>query len=157
MCCFHFFHNFVELKLVILFSRLISFFPIFNWVMKNYEKLPIDLTTTPPPPPRLPVLQLDVPLLEREREGRGRRGWEYVGGGGWIRWGDGGTWGGWGYVRGYVVGWGVRWGEVSWGGGGIDVRSWSKRLFLGIFWKITTYWPPLDERVRLSFAESCKN
>ena len=26
-------------------------------------------------------------------------------------------------------------------------------LFLGIFWKIFTYWPPLDERVRSSFAE----
>ena len=26
-------------------------------------------------------------------------------------------------------------------------------LFLGTFWKITTYWSPLDERVRSSFAE----
>ena len=29
---FSFFHNFVKLKLVILFSRLISLFPIFNRV-----------------------------------------------------------------------------------------------------------------------------
>ena len=29
---FSFFHNFVKIKLVILFSRLISFFPIFNRV-----------------------------------------------------------------------------------------------------------------------------
>ena len=26
-------------------------------------------------------------------------------------------------------------------------------LFLGTFWKITTNWSPLDERVRSSFAE----
>ena len=49
---FSFFHNFVKLKLVVLLSRLISFFPIFNRVMKNYKKLPIDPT---PNPPRLPV------------------------------------------------------------------------------------------------------
>ena len=42
-------------------------------------------------------------------------------------------------------------------GVGVDVKSWSKKLFLGTFWKIATYWPPLDERVRSSFAESCKN
>ena len=35
----------------------------------------------------------------------------------------------------------------------VDVKSWSKMLFLGTFWKITTYWSPLDERVRSSFAE----
>ena len=35
----------------------------------------------------------------------------------------------------------------------VDVKSWSKMLFLGNFWKITTYWSPLDERVRSSFAE----
>ena len=75
----------------------------------------------------------------------------YVGEGGWIRWGGGGgrelhTLGG---------------GSGMLGGGGtlgrsgvvvVDVRSWSKMLFLGTFWKITTYWPPLDERVRSSFA-----
>ena len=47
---FSFFHNFVKLKLVILFSRLISFFPIFNPLMKNYKKLPIDATPNPPSP-----------------------------------------------------------------------------------------------------------
>ena len=69
-----------------------------------------------------------------------------------------------GYVGewGYVEGWGVRWegggGTLGRGGGGVfDVRSWSKMLFLGFFWKITTYSPPLDERVRSSFAESCKS
>ena len=48
------------------------------------------------------------------------------------------------------------WGKLGrWGGGGgvVDVKSWSKMLFLGTFWKITTYWSPLDERVRSSFAE----
>ena len=30
-----------------------------------------------------------------------------------------------------------------------------KLLHIGLF-KITTNWPPLDERVRSSFAESCK-
>ena len=47
-------------------------------------------------------------------------------------------------------------GGLSWGGGGggvVDVKSWSKMLFLGTFWKITTYWSPLVERVRSSFAE----
>ena len=39
------------------------------------------------------------------------------------------------------------------GGGVVDMKSWSKMLFLGTFWKITTYWSPLDERVRSSFAE----
>ena len=77
---FSFFHIFVKLKLVILFSRSISFFPIFNRVMKNYTKLPRDPTPNSPLP-RLPVLQLDVPLLER-------------GGTSWL----GGTWGDWGYV-----------------------------------------------------------
>ena len=33
------------------------------------------------------------------------------------------------------------------------MKSLSKMLFLGTFWKITTYWSPLDERVRSSFAE----
>ena len=60
--------------------------------------------------------------------------------------------GGGGGVGVYVGGGGVRWGE----GEGVDVRSWSKMQFLGTFWKITTYWPPLDERVRSSFAETCK-
>ena len=32
----------------------------------------------------------------------------------------------------------------------------SKMLFLGTFWKITTYWSPLDERVCSSFAEKRK-
>ena len=64
---------------------------------------------------------------------------------GGVHWGGGG----------YVGGGGVRWGGVRWGGGGFDVRNWSKRLFLGTFWKITTYWPPLDERVCSSFAERC--
>ena len=92
-------------------------------------------------------------------------------------WGDGGM--SEGYVVGcvggtYGGGGGVRWGGrvdtlgrggvYTLGGGtlgdggtlgrgvGVDVRSWSKMLFLGTFWKITTYWPPLDERVRSSFA-----
>ena len=42
----------------------------------------------------------------------------------------GDTLGGWGYVR---------------GGGGAWIR---------LDWRINTYWPPLDERVRPSFAES---
>ena len=71
-------------------------------------------------------------LLEGVRRGLG----EYVGGGG------GSTLGGFGTLR---------------GGGEVVVMNWSKMLFLGTFWKITTYWPPLDERVRSSFAESCKN
>ena len=64
----------------------------------------------------------------------------YVGGGGGGTMGLGGTLGGGG---------GLRWGL----GGGVDVRSWSKLLFLVTFWKINTYWPPLDERVRSSFAD----
>ena len=55
---------------------------------------------------------------------------------------------------GYVLRW---WGGggVSWGGGGcfVEVKSWSKMLFLGTFWKINKYCSPLDERVRSSFAE----
>ena len=84
-----------------MFSRLISFFPIFNRVMKNYKKLPIDPTPTPPMLTRTTVI---CPLT-RER-GRVRRGW-------WARGGMGVRWGG-----GYVAGWGVRWG----GGGGGGVR-----------------------------------
>ena len=53
------YHNFIKLRLVFLFSRSISFFPIFNRVIKNYKKLPID--PTPTPSSRLPILQLDVP------------------------------------------------------------------------------------------------
>ena len=30
-----------------------------------------------------------------------------------------------------------------------------KLLYIGLF-KITTFWPPLDERIRSSFAEICK-
>ena len=137
---FSFFHNFVKLKLVILFSRLISFFPIFNRVMKKYKKLPIDPTPTPP-------------TLTRTRVGRGVNtlggyvgGDGYVGGmdtfwggGGGVRWGDGYVggyvggmmvrWGGvyiWGCrLRGYILWGGVRWGDgyvggmdTFWGGGG---------------------------------------
>ena len=47
--------------------------------------------------------------------------------------------------------------ERGGGGGGVDVMSWSKMLYLGSFWKINTYWSPLDERVRSSFEESCTN
>ena len=105
-----------------------------------------------------------------------RWGEGYVGGrgtlGGGVRWGEGyvggrstswvaGTLVGGGYVGGTL---GVRWGgggSTLAGGyvgeGGVDVRSWSKVLFLGTFWKITTCWSPLDERVRSSFAESCRN
>ena len=45
--------------------------------------------------------------------------------------------------------------RASWGGGVgvVDVKIWSKMLFLGTFWKITTYWSPLDKHVSLSFAE----
>ena len=48
-----------------------------------------------------------------------------------------------------------RGGKLGRGGGGwvVDVKSWSKMLFMGTFWKITTYWSPLDERVHSSFAE----
>ena len=74
---------------------------------------------------------------------------DYVGGyiGGGRSTLGGGTFGGRG---GYVGG-----GGGVYVGGGFDVRNWSKRLFLGTFWKITTYWPPLDERVCSSFAERC--
>ena len=45
-------------------------------------------------------------------------------------------------------------GKLGRGGGVVDdVKSWSKMVFLSTFWKITTYWSPLDERVRSSFAE----
>ena len=66
-----------------------------------------------------------------------------IGGTSWVR--DGGTlWvGGGGYIG-------------AGRGRGVEARSWSKKLFLGTFQKITTYWPPLDERVRSGFAESCK-
>ena len=79
--------------------------------------------------------------LSRKRWGGGGG---YVGGGGGV----------WGLLDvGYVEG--VRWrgGKLGWGGGVVDVKSWSKMLFLGTFWKITTCWSPLDERVRSSFAE----
>ena len=58
-----------------------------------------------------------------------------MGGGGSVRW-----WGGGGLLDvEYVEG--VRWGEGYVGGGrGVRVR-------------VTTYWSPLDERVRSSFAE----
>ena len=64
---FSFFHNFVKLKLSILFFRLISFFPIFNPVMKNYKKLPIDATQNPPSP-TLTCTTVRCPL---SREGGG--------------------------------------------------------------------------------------
>ena len=64
-------------------------------------------------------------------------GGEYVGGGGMVRWGGGGM---------------VRWGIWYLEGGCRD-----ELLFLATFWKITTYWRPLEERVRSSFAENCKN
>ena len=56
-----------------------------------------------------------------------------------------------GYVEGYVgggVSWGGGGGGLSWGRGGVvvDMKSWSKMVFLGTFWKITTYWSPLDDR-----------
>ena len=93
-------------------------------------------------------------------------------GGGVVRWGVGGyvgrmgvREGGTSWVGGTVEGGGERW--IRWGGGGglrlgggeggVDLRSWSKKLFLGTLCKVTTYWPPLDEHVRSSFAESCKN
>ena len=89
-----------------------------------------------------------------------------LGGGGYVG-GGGGYVGGvvcWmlDRLRGYVggreyVGGGRGGGGVCWGwgrgGGVVDVKSWSKMLFLGTFWKITTNWSPLDERVRSSFAE----
>ena len=43
------------------------------------------------------------------------------------------------------------WNDPKW-------RFWAifgKLIHIGIF-KITTFWPPLDERVRSSFEESCK-
>ena len=46
-----------------------------------------------------------------------------------------------------------RGGEYVGGGGGGTGHN----AVLGTFWKNTTYWPPLDERVRSSFAENCKN
>ena len=60
----------------------------------------------------------------------------------------------------------LRGGSTLAGGGGklgpgggvvVDVKSWSKMLFSGTFWKNTTYWSPLDERFRSSFAENCRN
>ena len=58
-----------------------------------------------------------------------------------VRWGSGvDTWGGGGWIR-----WGCTLEGVTWGGGGggvvgvvrcgVDVRSWSKMLFLGTFLK----------------------
>ena len=41
-------HNFVQPKLVILFSRLNSFFLFSIESIKNYKKLPTDPTPTPP-------------------------------------------------------------------------------------------------------------
>ena len=62
----------------------------------------------------------------------------YVGGG--VRWVDGSTWRGtsWlgSWVRGYVGGGGGTWGGGGYVGAGVDVRSWSKMLFLDTFWKI---------------------
>ena len=123
------FHNFVILKLV-LFSRSISFFPIFNRLIEKLQKVTYRSHTNPPPPPPLTRTTVRCPLT-REREGGVRRGLVGTLAGGV----DGGL---------HV-------------GGGVDLRSWYKMLFLGIFWKITTYWSPLDERVRSSFAESCRN
>ena len=80
---FSFFHNFVKLKLVILFSRLILFFPIFNRVMKSYKKLPIGPTPTPPPTLTRTTVRCRL-TREREREGGG---YVVVGG----SWGDRGT------------------------------------------------------------------
>ena len=126
-----------------MFSRLISFFPIFNRVMKNYKKLPIDPTPTPPMLTRTTVI---CPLT-RER-GRVRRGW-WVRGGMGVRWGGvrcglGGTLGGGGVYDG-----GIRWG----GGGGVDVRSWSKMLFFGLFWKIGRPWMNAFDRVLQKIAK----
>ena len=36
--------------------------------------------------------------------------------------------------------------------GGLTLGTGQKCCFLGFFWKITTYWPPLDERVLSSFT-----
>ena len=68
-------------------------------------------------------------------------GWGYVGGGGYVV-GWGVRWGGGGYVGGMeVLDGGTSWVRGYVGGGGtlgrgVDVRSWSKMLFLGTFWKI---------------------
>ena len=67
-------HNFVKLKLVILFSRLISFFLFSIEFMKNYKKLPID--PTPTTLGRCPLTKKRERERERERERGG-----YVGGG----------------------------------------------------------------------------
>ena len=60
----------------------------------------------------------------------------------------GGVSGGMGLRRGLLV---------HWGGMLRGREELVKNDFLGIFWKINTYLPPLDECVRSSFAESCKN
>ena len=87
---FSFFHSFVRLKQVILFSRLILIFPIFIRVMKNYKKLPIDPTPTPP---TLTLTSFRCPLTRKR--GPARWGGGKLGGGGYVgagvRWGDGGT------------------------------------------------------------------
>ena len=114
--------------------------------MKNYKKLPID--PTPTPPPTLTRTTARCPLT-RER-GDDEVGVRWGGGTSWlgVRWG-GGTLGGGGTFGGggVTLGW-IRWGgeiTLGGGGGGVDVRNWSKMLILGTFRKITTYWPPLDD------------
>ena len=159
---FSFFQSFAKLKLVFVLS--LNFF--FSYFQSSYEKLQKFTYRSHTNSPTLTrtTVRFRCPLT-REREG-------YVVFGGM---GDGGTWGGWGmgvrdggYVgdggtwKGYVVGcvggtYGGYVGEggwIRWAGGGVvvDVRSWSKMLFLGTFWKITTYWRPLVQRVRSSFA-----
>ena len=90
---FSLFHDFVKLNLSILFSRLISFFPIFNRVMKNEKLKKVTYrshTNSPPPTLIRTVVRCSV---TREGEGGGYDGgWGYVGaagGEGRLTWGTG--------------------------------------------------------------------
>ena len=95
---FSFFHNFVTLRIFSLFSRLISFFPIFNRVMKNEKLQKVTYRS-----PTLTHTTVRCPLT-RERGGRG--------GGGFRGQLEGG-----GVVRSVRWGMGVHGGGVHWGGG----------------------------------------
>ena len=98
---FSFFQNFVKLKLINLFSRLISFFLFSIEFLKSYKKLPID------PTPAHPTLTRTTARRPLTREG------EYVVGGGvgGTSWLEGTSWLG---VRG---GTGVQVEGTSWVGG----------------------------------------
>ena len=111
---FSFFHNFVKLKLVILFSRLISFFPIFNRVTEKLQKVTYRSHTNPPQP--LIRTTVRCPLTRERERGGAHRGWGLRGGMG-VRRGLEGTLRGGGTLE-VGGGGGGTWGEVRCGEGG---------------------------------------